>query len=237
MNSISYVTFGFKMNKLTFKVLIASFYMLAASFAHAGLVNGSLEGNIQNGALPTGWFAPSVGTLLPNTPDTMNELNNVGVLGTTGFAATPSASPNGGSWVGVGADGSNLNESFAQTISDFSIGTLYTLSWYDANFGVDYSAAIYTAANSFSAYLDDILIGTGSTRDLAPSWALQTFSFTPTATTHTLKFQLASTAKSYLSIDGISLTPPVTAVPEPQTWALMIAGLFLIGFQTRRRAS
>ena len=43
-------------------------------------------------------------------------------------------------------------------------------------------------------------------------------------------------AKSSLSVDGGALPPPVPGIPEPETYALMLAGLGVVGFAARRRA-
>jgi hypothetical protein len=46
---------------------------------------------------------------------------------------------------------------------------------------------------------------------------------------------LVSIAKSSLSVDGGTLPPPVPSVPEPETYAMLLAGLGLIGGIARRR--
>jgi len=214
------------------------------SIVHAELVNnGSLSGTIGNNTLPVGWFAGSTTAEKPNSPDTMNESNNVGVTNLLSFMATPSASPDRGSWIGVGADANRVDESFSQVITSFEIGEIYDLSWYDANFG--YKRRGYLGENQFIAYLSDGVSDeftfTGTMKSVGEGWSLQTFSFIPTKTQYTLTFKLANSTKSYLSIDGISIDfsniDPVAPVPEPETYAMMLAGLAMLGFLTRRRKS
>ncbi len=229
-------------------VLLMASLLLPFSSAQAELVtNGSLDGAIGNNALPLGWFAGSTNAVKPNSPDIMNQSNNVGVTNLLSFAATPTASKDGGTWVGIGTNGNLVNESFSQTISNFEVGEEYEISWYEANFG--YKRRGYIGDNKFVADLDGLTDDqsfTGTTmRSVSEGWTLQTFSFIPKLTEYTLSFKLAGSAKSYLSIDGISIklseidrvTPNVTAVPEPESYAMMLAGLGILGFSVRRRKS
>ncbi|MBV6409069.1 MAG: hypothetical protein EFKGCFLK_02691 [Rhodocyclaceae bacterium] len=59
------------------------------------------------------------------------------------------------------------------------------------------------------------------------------FSFTLLAPT-TVSFWIAD-SPYYDNAGGVSLS--IAAVPEPETWALMMAGLGLLGFAARRRAA
>jgi hypothetical protein len=48
---------------------------------------------------------------------------------------------------------------------------------------------------------------------------------------------LVSLAKSSLTVDGGRLPPPVPGIPEPETYALMLAGLAAVGTIVKRRKS
>lgn len=64
----------------------------------------------------------------------------------------------------------------------------------------------------------------------ASGWTQYSFGFnTPTANSFHLAFVAAPGGNAF--IDGVS----VTAVPEPETYAMMLAGLGAIGFMARRR--
>jgi hypothetical protein len=115
---------------------IASLIVQAAPI----VANGSLTGPIANGGVPPSW------TLLSGSPDTMDQNNNVGVPGSTQFVVAPSGpSPNGGTWVGIGREGNGFIERFGQSISGFTVGAQYIVSWYFGNFGYNGVFPLLTA--------------------------------------------------------------------------------------------
>ncbi|HZV18639.1 MAG TPA: PEPxxWA-CTERM sorting domain-containing protein [Sphingobium sp.] len=72
--------------------------------------------------------------------------------------------------------------------------------------------------------------------DLASSAAFQTYSYAFTATADgTVTFSLGTTSQDYIGplVDNVSLD--IAAIPEPATWAMMIAGFTIVGSTMRRR--
>lgn len=75
------------------------------------------------------------------------------------------------------------------------------------------------------------------------NWVQSTMSFTAATATQTLTFlaqYLPGSVPEMLNLDGVILTqvsgvPPVTAVPEPETYALLGFGLLALRLATRRR--
>ncbi|WP_136439596.1 VPLPA-CTERM sorting domain-containing protein [Pacificoceanicola onchidii] len=220
--------------KFSFLGALAFGVMLSGAAQAATLTNGSLTGGVANGFVPSGWSSTS------GSPDTNDLSNNVG-LSSIGFNAPPSgASPDGGTWVGIGA-ATSFNEGFAQTISDFLAGATYSLSWYAGNFG----ALSYTSTNSISVFLDGQLVGTGSALTLGSSWIAESISFTATSASQVLSFASTSNVPSYLSIDGIALsllsepgptTPETSEVPLPAAGGLLTLGLGGLAFMRRRKS-
>jgi hypothetical protein len=207
-------------------------WLVSAPLAHAAdnlMVNGSLKGVIGNSSVPTGW------QILLNSPDVMDGANNAGVSGLQYFGATPEASPDGGTWVGLGARTGSYMEEFGQWVDNLVIGQAYTLSWVVGNFGYSKGSVNYLDSNAIRVNLDGALLGTGSTLGVGSQWSAETLSFVATTTRQQLSFQLANYNNAYLSIDGINLTA-VSAVPEPGTFGLALLGLGALMWRARGKA-
>lgn len=213
--------------------LSALFCLSGTAHAASIVVNGSLTGSTVNMGTPDGW------SILEGTPDTLDGGNNVGVTGATDFGVAPTASPDGGTWVGLGINGSYV-ERFGQVLHGLSVGRTYTVSWFAGNFGLNRpdgaSPVQYLGSNAIDVMLDGVSIGHGRTLGLSSNWLSESLTFTATSASQQLSFRLADTTKAYLSIDGIAVAAGGTtpAIPEPGTWALMGLGLIGLAFAKRR---
>ncbi len=202
-------------------IFLLMFCQAHAALAAPILVNGSLEGPIANSAVPADWYVTSF------SPDTMDESNNIGVIGLGDFGATPSPSPDGGTWVGLFMVGTTV-EKFAQDVAGFAIGQSYELSWYHSNFGYAFS----THDVAIEVFVDGASIGTGPSLSLGTGWFSESLTFVATDTTHTIEFGSVGPVQSYTGIDGIA----VSVVPEPSTFLLLSLGLFGVAAFGRRSA-
>ena len=137
---------------------------------------------------------------------------------------------------GAAYDGSNFveldtteNSQMWQTIGT-AFGQQYALSFaYSPREGVaNTSNGIEVFWNGSS---QGVFTGTGAAN--GNTWAVQNLWVTGAASSSSLMFQAVGTSESYGgSLDAVSLT---AAVPEPETYALMLAGLLSVGFIARRR--
>ncbi|ARE38896.1 hypothetical protein RGUI_0755 [Rhodovulum sp. P5] len=103
------------------------------------------------------------------------------------------------------------------------MGQAYTLGWETANFG--FSSPLYDGDNGIEALLDGVGIGTGALHSVGSSWYDESVNFVATATSHDIGFVLATGSRSYLQIDGITLTEVSADVPVPASLPLLVAGI------------
>lgn len=122
----------------------------------------------------------------------------------------------------------NRNSLMFQNIGT-TLDQAYTLSFaYSARAGV---AAL---SNGIEVLWNGVVAGTYAAQGTGNGNSWNTFSLNVFggAPVSTLTFRAIGTSDSYGgSLDNVS----VTAVPEPETYALMLAGLGLVGFMARRR--
>lgn len=200
------------------KLIIAAALFASLGSAHAGpsiVVNGSFEQQAQaNGSWAVYQTLPGWSTVSGSGIELRNKV--------AGNAST------GMNFVEL--DSYN-NSAMAQTLTTIA-GSFYSLSFdYSARAGVGAASngieVLWNGASVASVTAD----GTGLSGN---DWHL--FSYTVTGTgSDVLSFRAVGISDSLGgSLDSVSIT---TAVPEPSTYAMLFAGLVLIGFSLRRRRS
>ena len=114
---------------------------------------------------------------------------------------------------------------------DTDAGQIYHLSYYYSPRG-----GVEWASNDINVYWNGSLLTTNTGSGIGQGgnvWQQFEFDVTGTGGWDTLKFAAGGTAQTYGgSLDNVSL---VAAVPEPETYALMMAGLGAVAFMARRR--
>ncbi|MDP2788389.1 MAG: PEPxxWA-CTERM sorting domain-containing protein [Pseudomonadota bacterium] len=151
-------------------------------------------------------------------------------LYTSGSGYEPN--PQSGAWeVRLHGDGGGLFDAFSFRLSSPVVsGTSYNLRFYVAgDLGMNpigplsIKVGLSSDASSFGAllYTSNGLIGTGS-------WNQYDYSF------------IAANDASYLTVQNVSVSAVVdnfllAPVPEPETWAMLLAGLGLVGWAARQR--
>ncbi len=110
--------------------------------------------------------------------------------------------------------------------------TLSTVAGQQYQLTFDYSSYVSPVTGAPFSYTVD-----GNSSNLTgtlPGWTTETYAFTATSASTVLRFtsnSLPGPNYSYPHLDNVS----VTAVPEPETYAMLLAGLGALGFLARRR--
>ncbi len=149
------------------------------------------------------------------------------VTGWTGLF--PLMASNSGPWGNPNTSAGNYligiqGTSHAEQTLTLTAGT-YTLAWSDAGRG-NYGGPTET----YQVIVGGNVLSTESV-NYGAAWTNKSLTFTTTGNT-TLSFAGQTTSDSTAFIDNVSVT---AAVPEPGTYAMLMAGLGLLGVLARRR--
>lgn len=143
------------------------------------------------------------------------------------FLATPVESNNGAVLLNENGGGGSAT----RLISGLTIGQQYNLSFLLSGDNRPGQAYRLTGGISGLSFSVDGTDGTpGSTAGTPLS-----FLFTATSTSHLLSFGQVGLTEASPIIDNIVISTVGGAVPEPTSWAMLLAGFGLVGFAARRR--
>ena len=152
-----------------------------------------------------------------------------------------SVSPDGGAF--ISSDPAFHNGAITQTITGLTKGATYSLSFM-------WAGAQQQSHDGVTTEGWQVSLGSGSAQSTPlvtvpdkgfSGWMTQTFTFAADNTTDVLSFLAlggpGASQPPFALLDGVSLT--ATAVPEPAAWALMLAGVGVVGagLRLRRRQS
>jgi len=211
----------------------------APAFASTNLVtNGSFEANSISAdqkdyfeGKVDGWEGGARLTFIaaPGTADDGSYLSVYGPF--------PETSPDGGFFVEADGD-PGYSDAIYQTITGLVVGQTYNLDFYQAagqqvNFTGPTTERWQVTFGDETQLSDMYSLPEGG---VGP-WEAQRMTFTATSVTQVLSFLAVGTpngAPPISFLDGVSLT---AAVPEPATWAMMIAGFGVVGGSLRRRTN
>jgi hypothetical protein len=228
-----------------FALLLA---LAAASSAQAQLADNTPGNLVTNGSMsfaaPGGAPLTAGSYTVGSTPATLTGWTFLNVVASAeywvSFGNQPG--PDGGPYLGVQylADfPPRVNVGgITQTLSGLHVGSVYDLSFYSMSnhdgvglqdWNVSFGSASQTGAL------------THPNADQSGTWVQSTMTFTATAATQALTFAaqyLPGSVPEMLDLDGIVLREEagaIAAVPEPSTYALMLAGLGAVTWLRQRR--
>ena len=209
---------------------------------------------ITNTDLP-GWSINYNGTFANNSAFKFAAVfNSAAAATTTGATGTDDQDPywvmaslnakdssNGGHFIAIDGD-PGFSAVLSQTISGLTVGHTYTLSFLQAGAQEDDKFGNTTDSwqVTFGGQTQTSQVMTNNTHGWT-DWMSQSMTFTASSATQILSFLAVGTPTGLPPVsllDGVSLVDStVPAVPEPSSWALLLAGVGALGFLMRKRRS
>jgi hypothetical protein len=200
--------------KNTKKFLLASSLFILSSAAQAQVIfSDNFDANVLAlNSVPTGWMvADGTVDIIGGPPDFYNFI------------------PGSGRFIDL--DGSTSNAGVLSKSLNLSAGTQYTASFQLAG----------NHRNGSTETVTGILgVGIGNTSSIFSlpqnaGWTNYSLVFTPTTTgAYVLSFGNSGGDNIGMLLDNVSVSV-TSPVPEPETYAMLLAGLGLLGFAARRR--
>lgn len=218
---------------------------LANSFTNGGfesLTNG--PGQLTNNTTATGWTVANGGYTFVYAAGTIDQPGTLGQYGDNYMWGPNSGSANG--LTGISPSGGNIIafdgafqvEPLEQIITGLTPGKTYKVGFdygFAQQFGFD-GDTIQNWSVNFAGQ-------TATTADYNlpnhgfSGWFHNSYNFIANNATETLSFVAYGNlpVPPFALLDGVTFSQETGGVPEPSTWAMLIAGFGLVGFSARRR--
>ena len=229
--------------------------LLAAPMFASAATSYNLSNDFSNISNPNGAWSFLQGTTLLTPQIPLNNGNPLYPAATSGyFGTSPDLWTNTPDVIKAAVNGSSAGETNADFLAGdvivhspnggdplFIVWTAPTAGTIDFTSDIWYSHSVVSRSNDVSVSLGGSSLGTAaisnsSYGDRSTPWHLSGNNLAVIAG-DTLVFAFSKSAgQSFGSLDGIGVDISfVSAVPEPETYAMLLAGLGLIGFSARIR--
>lgn len=221
---------------------------IGAFLALAALATGASAQIVTNGSFETftGVFGSDGGAQLIGSSTTLTGWTIVG--GEIAVLKTPNAynvtASAGSNFLDLaGYSNAGFPKGVSQVLNGLTVGQTFAFSM---DLGIRNGACVGGANNCHGPVSASAGIGSTSqtfteASDVAGNvWGTFGFNFVATSSSMTLTILGLSlpAGNAYIGLDNVSVVPgAVNPVPEPETYALMLAGLGVVGWAARRRRS
>jgi len=202
------------------KMLLAALAAGALGTAQGAVTNGGFEDTGGTGSFLYGWSTDS------SPPATVAGAGPISGYGPCcGIWNSPPTYPYGANAAFFGS-GDRPGASIWQDVAT-TIGTRYTLSFLYGALAYSNLQTMHVTALDGLTLLAETNVQTLGTYDLPSMMSAHVFDFTATSASTRIRF--SDTSIHTNNTDGVLDNVSITAVPEPGTYAMMLAGLGVLG--------